>query len=87
MPIGEAIESVYLKWKSEQHRMTPKYDILRSFVPLVENNHVTEDNDDKPFKITCKSCNKIVRCAVKSVELIYINFLHAVMSTLGLCPE
>ena len=27
-------ESAYLKWKSEQHRMTPKYDILRSLVPL-----------------------------------------------------
>ena len=33
LPLDEAIESVYLTWKSEQHRLTLKYDILLSFYP------------------------------------------------------
>ena len=28
LPLDEAIESDYIVWKSEQHRMTPKYNIL-----------------------------------------------------------
>ena len=41
MSLGEAIESAYLVWNSEQHRLTPKYDILHSLVPLVKKYHVT----------------------------------------------
>ena len=29
MPLGEAIESADLMWNSEQHTLTPKYNILR----------------------------------------------------------
>ena len=36
LPLIEAIESSYLTWKSEQYRLTPKYDIMRSLVPLVK---------------------------------------------------
>ena len=87
MPIGEYIESDYLTWKSEQHILTPKYDILRLFVPLLKKYHVTEEDDcDKPFKITCESCNGFVRCSGKSGELLYITFLYEGMSNLGLYP-
>ena len=36
MLLGEAIEIAYLMWKSEQHRLTLKYYILRSLVPLIK---------------------------------------------------
>ena len=29
LPLYEAIERAYLTWKSEQHRLTPKYGIMR----------------------------------------------------------
>ena len=29
LPLGEAIESAYLTWKSEQHKLTLRYDIMR----------------------------------------------------------
>ena len=45
------------------------------------------DDDNKPFKITCKCCNVYVICSGKSVELTYITLLHAAMFTLGLYPE
>ena len=58
-------------WKSEQHILSPKYNILSSFVPLVKYYPVTYvDDDDKPFKIICKYCNGYLRCAKKSIELI-----------------
>ena len=38
LPLGEAIESDHLTWKSEQHRLTPKYDILCSLVPLEKHS-------------------------------------------------
>ena len=46
LPLGESIESAYLKWKSEQHILTPKYDILRSLAPLVNHYSVTLEEDD-----------------------------------------
>ena len=30
----EYIESSYIMWKLEQHQLAPKYDVLRSLVPL-----------------------------------------------------
>ena len=81
--ICEAIEISYLTWNSEKHIRTPKYNILRSFEPLVKNYHVSYvDDDDKPLNFTCQHCNGFVRCAGKSDELLYINFFHAGMSTL-----
>ena len=47
--LGKANESVYLKWKSEQPKLTPKYEIFRSFVPLVKQQHLTLVNDDKNY--------------------------------------
>ena len=35
LPLGGAIEMLYLTWKSEKQRLTPTYDILSSFFPLV----------------------------------------------------
>ena len=53
-----------------------------------KNCHVTYlDDDNKPFKIICQRCNRFVRCAGKSGELLYINFIHEVMPTLELYPE
>ena len=37
MPLGEAIESDYPMWKSEQHILTTKYDIKCSLVTLVKH--------------------------------------------------
>ena len=45
------------------------------------------DYYDKTLKLTFKYCNKYVIYDVKSGELLYINFLHEFMSTLGLYPE
>ena len=39
------------------------------------------------FKITCQRCNGFVTCSVNSGEVLYITFLHAGMSTIGLYPE
>ena len=36
LPIGSYIEKNHLIWKSEEHILTPKYEIFRSFVPLVK---------------------------------------------------
>ena len=61
---------------------------LPSFVPLVKYYHVTYvDYDNKPFIITCQSCNVFVICAGKIGEILYINFLNLVMSTFGIYPE
>ena len=54
-------------WKLEQHRLTPKHENLGSFVPLVKKYHINcVDNNSKPFKLTCKNCNRFVRCDEKS---------------------
>ena len=62
LPLCENIEIAYLIWKSEQHILTPKYAILRSFAPLVKYQHISEDDDgDKPLEITCQSCKRICK--------------------------
>ena len=40
MPLVEAIEILYLTCKSEQYILTPKCDILYSFVPLLKQYHL-----------------------------------------------
>ena len=50
VPSVEAIEKAYLTCKPEQHRLTPKYYILSSFVPLVKHYHVTLEEMDKKSK-------------------------------------
>ena len=37
LPIGEAIKSAYITYNSEQNRLTPKYEIMRSLVTLVKH--------------------------------------------------
>ena len=53
LPLGEAIESDYLMWKSEKHRLAPKYDILCSLLALVKKYFVTMEDDYNQFKIIC----------------------------------
>ena len=58
LQIVEAIESDYLMWNSEQHRLTPKYKLFCSLPPLVIHYHVTYvDDDNKSFKINSQHCN------------------------------
>ena len=45
------------------------------------------EEDDNQFKITCQRCNAFVTCKGRNGELLYINFLCGVFSTLGLYPE
>ena len=48
LSIGKYIESSYLMWKSEQHILTPKYEIFHSFVPEINHYRVTcVDYDNK----------------------------------------
>ena len=55
---------------------------------LVKHYHVNYVYDDnKPFIITYKYCNRLIICAGKSGELIFIPFIHADMSTIGILPE
>ena len=75
MHIGEYIESCYLSWKLEQHRLTPKYKTFHPFVPLVKHHHVNYGEDYKPLKINCQKCNGFVRCSGSSGELLYITFM------------
>ena len=42
---------------------------------------------DNQFKITCQHFNGFLTCKVRSVELIYITFLHAGFSTLGIYTD
>ena len=60
MPLSDAIESNYLSWKSDQHRLTPIYEILHSLVPLLKYYSVTMQEDDNQFKKTCKCSNGFV---------------------------
>ena len=68
MSLGEGIESAYLMLKTEQQRLTPKYDIMRSLVPLVKQYNVTID--DNKFNITCQCCNILVTFKGSSGELL-----------------
>ena len=56
MPLVEANESDYLMLKSEQHRLTPKYDILCSLFTRVKHDFVTIYEDHNQFKITFQRC-------------------------------
>ena len=85
LPMVSSIEIFFLIWKSETHRMTPKYDILCSFVLLVKDYHVSSENNyEKATKFTCQYCNRYLECAEKSEEIIYTNFLCAGMTNLGI---
>ena len=68
--LGEAIESDYLMWKSEQHRLTKKYEIMSSLLPLVKHNNVNMEENNNPFKMTCQHCNGFITCYGRSVELL-----------------
>ena len=85
--LGEVIESAYLKWNSEQHRLKPKYDIKPSLAPLVKHYIVTMEENDTIFKITCQFCNGFVAYKCGIGELLYINFLLSILCTLELYPE
>ena len=67
--------------------MKAKYDILRSFVPLVKHYHVTLDDGYKPITFTCQHFNGFVRSSGKSGEILCISFIVSGMSTLGIYPE
>ena len=57
-------------------------------MPLVKPYYVSYvDYYNKTFRITFQIGNGYVRCAGKSVKLLYINFLHAGMATILLYPE
>ena len=86
MTSGATIESNHLISKSEQVRLAPTYEILRSLAPLVKQYFVNVEEDDNLFKITCQRCNGFVTCKYKSGKLLYVTFLHAVLCTLGLYP-
>ena len=45
------------------------------------------DEDENKLKITCQHFNGFVICKGRSGELLYIDFLHAVIYTLGLYYE
>ena len=62
MPSCEDIEIDYLTWKSEQNRLTTKYDIMRLLVLLVKHSFMTMEEDNKKFKITCQWCNSFETC-------------------------
>ena len=87
LPLVEDIESAYLTCMSEQHRLTPKYEILCSIVLLVKHYFVTMEEDDNKFKINCQWCNGFETCKGIIGELVYITFLHSRLSNLGRYPE
>ena len=74
-------------WKLEKNRLTTKYGILRSLVPFVKHYFVNMGGDDNHFKLTCQRYNGFVTCKGGSGEVVYVTFLHAGISTLGLYPE
>ena len=45
------------------------------------------EEDDTLFKIFCQRCNSFVTCKGSSGELLYIAFLHDLLSTIALYPE
>ena len=54
VPLYNSIESAYLVWKSEQHRMTPNYYILHLLMPLVKKCFVTMEEYANQLKIACR---------------------------------
>ena len=58
-----------------------------SLVPHVKHYNVDMDYDDNYLTITYQRCNGCVTCSSRSGELLYINFIHAVMFNLVLCSE
>ena len=50
LALGEFIEIAYLTCKSEQHRLTPIYDILRSLVILLKCYYGSWEEDDRQLK-------------------------------------
>ena len=73
--------------KLQQHRLTPKYDIIHSFVTLMKHYNMTMEEDDNKFKITCQRWNGFVTCSGWGGELLYISFLRDEISTLLIHPE
>ena len=47
LTLGEAIEIAYLMWKSEQHRLKPKYDSMRVLAPPVKQYNATMEEYNK----------------------------------------
>ena len=45
LPLGEYIESDYLVWRSEQHKLTPKYNSMCSLVTHVKHYIVTMEEE------------------------------------------
>ena len=70
LKLCESVESAYLMWKSEQHILTPKYDILSSLMPRVNHYFVTMEEDGNQFKIIFQFCNGFVTCKGKSVKIL-----------------
>ena len=58
-----------------------------SLVPHVKHYFLTMKEDDTIFKITSQPCNGIVTFKVTSEELLYITFIHSVLSTIVLYLE
>ena len=60
--------------KSEQHTLTPKYNILRSLVLLIKHNFVTMEEDGNKLKITSQGCYKcnIYQVECRKCDAIYI---------------
>ena len=48
---------------------------------------MTIDEDTNKLIITCKKFNGFEKCKGRSVELLYITFIHAGLSTTGIYPE
>ena len=69
--LGEDLESFYLTWKSEQPRLTPKYDIMHSLVTLVKHYFVTMEEGCDLLKITCQWCNSFVDLFQTCVRIFY----------------
>ena len=55
--LGESIQSAYMMWKLEQHRLTPKYDIMNLLMTPVKHYFVNMEEDDNKLTITCQHCN------------------------------
>ena len=66
MPLGEAIESAYRIWKSEQNKLTPKYDILCLLVSLLKQYFVTMVDYLNQLKITYQWHHGFATCKVIS---------------------
>ena len=74
-------------WNSEHHRMIPKYDNIKSLIPLVKHQFVTIYEYNNLLKITCQCYNSFLTRKGRARELFYITFLYAGFSTLAIYPE